>query len=311
MNKIDIDFSCLVKTIKEMEKEELFYRMKENLFKIPLATQKSLEDYFEKFDYWGSLNIEKKDFDFLRQRANSIYEHIDDLVWFYQRLKDYRSKYVLFSIISNALYFDFRNLKNCTEYAYGHYFDLDIYPQAKNEVFVDIGSYTGDTVLEFINWYGDESYKKIYCFEITPSIIELSKNNLKKFKNIEFCNCAVGSCEGKTFINPSNIDPSANQTGKSGEKEIEVKTLDNLVKEKITSIKMDIEGGEKEAIKGAKKHIKNDSPLLMIAVYHKHNDIWEIPKMIEEINSNYDFYLRYNGGCIFPTETTLICKVKD
>ena len=71
------------------------------------------------------------------------------------------------------------------------------------------------------------------------------------------------------------------------------------------------EGGEKEAIKGAKKHIKNDSPLLMIAVYHKHNDIWEIPKMIEEINSNYDFYLRYNGGCIFPTETTLICKVKD
>ena len=311
MNKIDIEFSALIKTVKEMEKDELFHLIKNNFFKIPIFTQRSLEDYFKKFDYWGSLDIDKGEFDVFKQKATSLHKNVEKYIWLYQKLGDYRSKYVLYSIISNAIYFDFSNLQKCTENAFKHYFDLDIYPQAQDEVFVDVGSYTGDSVLDFVDCYGDRSYKEIYCFEITKSVIEQSKTNLVRLKNVRFIQKALGSEKGQTFLRCSQVDPSANQTSSDGDERVEVTTLDEEVQEKISMIKMDIEGGEKDALKGAKRHIKNDSPCLMIAVYHKHDDIWQIPKMIYNMNKGYDFYLRYNGGPIFPTETTLICKQKD
>ena len=73
---------------------------------------------------------------------------------------------------------------------------------------------------------------------------------------------------------------------------------------------MDIEGGERLAIEGMKNHIKNGSPKLLIAVYHNNTDLFEIPKLIEKYNDNYDFHLRYYGGCIYPTEICLICLPK-
>lgn len=71
-------------------------------------------------------------------------------------------------------------------------------------------------------------------------------------------------------------------------------------------IKMDIEGSEVKAIDGAKNHIIDDHPKLLISVYHNHEDIWKIPRMIEEICSGYTFYLRFYGSNIFPTEIVLI-----
>ena len=58
------------------------------------------------------------------------------------------------------------------------------------------------------------------------------------------------------------------------------------------------------------KHIKNDSPTLLISIYHGFNDLIRIPKLINSINKNYNFYLRYYGGNIFPTEIVFICKKK-
>ena len=71
-------------------------------------------------------------------------------------------------------------------------------------------------------------------------------------------------------------------------------------------IKMDIEGSEKKALIGSKNHIMNETPKLLISVYHGHNDLVEIPRLIKEINHNYNFYLRYYGNHIFPTEIVLI-----
>ena len=83
-------------------------------------------------------------------------------------------------------------------------------------------------------------------------------------------------------------------------------TLDEEIKEKITILKMDIEGGEQKALRGATEHIKNDHPKLLISVYHNVRDIFEIPNMIEQIDSSYQFYLRNYGGGVYPTEIVLI-----
>lgn len=66
---------------------------------------------------------------------------------------------------------------------------------------------------------------------------------------------------------------------------------------------MDIEGSEQKAIIGAKKHIQNEHPKLLISVYHNHEDLWKIPKMINEITPNYNFYLRYYENNIFQLKS--------
>ena len=74
---------------------------------------------------------------------------------------------------------------------------------------------------------------------------------------------------------------------------------------------MDIEGSEQKALLGSYKHIVNDKPKLLISVYHNHEDIWKIPRIIEDMTPDtYNFYLRSYGGNVFPTEIVLIALPK-
>ena len=52
---------------------------------------------------------------------------------------------------------------------------------------------------------------------------------------------------------------------------------------------MDIEGSEKKALIGARKHIESDKPNMMISIYHKIEDIIEIPRLLLEMNPEYRF----------------------
>lgn len=74
---------------------------------------------------------------------------------------------------------------------------------------------------------------------------------------------------------------------------IEVKSLDETVYDKKpTFIKMDIEGSEQEALKGCRRIISDFCPKLAICVYHKPDDLYEIPALIKGMNSDYRLYLR-------------------
>lgn len=65
---------------------------------------------------------------------------------------------------------------------------------------------------------------------------------------------------------------------------------------------MDIEGDELKALFGSQKHIINDTPKLLISVYHKNNHLWQIPLLINSYNNNYNYYLRCYGNYLYPTE---------
>ena len=78
---------------------------------------------------------------------------------------------------------------------------------------------------------------------------------------------------------------------------------DVLYKEKVSFIKMDIEGSELAALKGCKKIITRNNPKLAICVYHKSEDLIEIPKFILSINPNYKLFLRNYAPS--ATETVL------
>lgn len=311
MNKIDREFYHLVDILKHSTREQLLFQMKENFKLIPEETQKSIEDYFKKFNYWGKLDMANNEYEELENKADSFINHLEDYVWLYEKLNDYRSKKILLAIMRNWYQYDFGTLNETIEKMYPDYFDLDIVKCDKNEVVVDLGAYIGDTVLSYLDIYGEECYKKIYCYEITEETFHFLKSNLEKYPNIECYKKAVGNRCETLFISESNVDASANTVEDRGDNSIEAVTIDEDVKEPITLIKMDIEGFEQKALLGCTNHIKKENPKLLISVYHNHEDIWKIPRMIEEMNPNYDFYLRNHGGPIFPTEITLLAIPKD
>lgn len=306
MNYIDDYFKQLVNHLKKKTKEEIYGDMVYQYKRLNQNIKNSLENYFEKFPYWGSLNESKEDFEHMRLIADSLKDHLDDFIHLYSKLGDYRSKLVLYSIMSNWYQYDFKMLNRSIEKSYGHYFDLDLIEPNSEEVIVDLGAYTGDTILDYIYTYGENKYQKIYAYDITEESLIKLKKNVSRYPNIIVKKRAITDKTGITYIKKSEVDNSANMTMDHGDDEVLETTLDDEVKEKITMIKMDIEGGEQKALRGAEEHIKKEHPKLLISVYHNVRDIFEIPKMIEQMDSSYQFYLRNHGGGVYPTEIVLI-----
>lgn len=64
------------------------------------------------------------------------------------------------------------------------YFDIEMFSDCENDVFVDGGSFDGETAKEFA-YIKNGKYKKIYCFEPTKSSFNQTVENLKNFENVE------------------------------------------------------------------------------------------------------------------------------
>ena len=89
--------------------------------------------------------------------------------------------------------------------------------------------------------------------------------------------------------------------------ECTILSIDQLVADKgiehVDFIKMDIEGSELDALKGAEKTIRRFRPKLAICIYHKPDDYITIPKYISELQLGYSFYIDHH--MIFLNETVL------
>ena len=161
----------------------------------------------------------------------------------------------------------------------------------KYEICVDAGAYNGDTALEMLEKC--KNIKKIYALE--PDI-----RNYKKL-----CN---------TFINESRVIPynaaswnkettlefnaegnrNSNTFSTNPKKTIAVNaaTIDSICNNTADYIKYDVEGSEKNALQGSVNTIKNCSPDLLVSVYHRNEDLFEIPLLINDMNPKYKLFLR-------------------
>jgi len=149
------------------------------------------------------------------------------------------------------------------------------------------------------------TYKHIYCYEIAQDNFKSLEKNLKNVPNIELRKKAAGSAPGTMYVS-CHKDLSASHVSDSGETAIEVVSIDDDITEPVTFIKMDVEGAEKDAILGCKSQIQKNHPRLAICTYHGYDDIYLIPRMIDEIEPGYNFYMRYHGGDRTPTEYSLL-----
>lgn len=306
MNQIDKRFANLLQDIRLLKEKELYYRIRSAFESVSMEVKVNMMNFFSQFPYWGKIDLDHHVYEEIELKVKELKEHLKDFEDLYWHLNDYRSKKILYAILNNWVYYDFLSLSQVQEQCFDDYFDLDLIPECKNEVFVDLGAYIEDSTLSFIKNYGIDSYQKIYTYEVTPEAYQLLQKNLEPYPNIIYYLKGVGDHLGKASLLSNEESISANTLLIDEEGDTQITTLDEDIQEKITIIKADIEGFEQQMIKGARQHILKDHPKLLISVYHSNEDLWKIPQMIREIDDSYRFYLRYHGGSIYPTEITLI-----
>ncbi|MBQ7654415.1 MAG: FkbM family methyltransferase, partial [Clostridia bacterium] len=94
-----------------------------------------------------------------------------------------------------------------------------------------------------------------------------------------------------TFLNFEKAAGRQSKISSSGNRQIEVISVDSL-KEDFSFIKMDVEGSEKKALLGAEKTIRKNLPKLYVCAYHRNEDIFELPLLINSFDERYEFYFR-------------------
>lgn len=205
-------------------------------------------------------------------------------------LSDYESKMIIYDrlnycITANSKYLISMKSTNV------QYFDTDIFRLTKNEIFIDGGAFTGDTVNEFVHQTKGE-FKKIYSFEPEK---DKHKEFLKKYSNYNNIELIpFGLWRKKEVLKFHAENTGSSRLSENGNVEISVVSMDEFLEGRpVTLIKMDIEGAELDALKGAKKTIQKYKPNLAICVYHNPLDIVNIPLYIKELVPEYKIFFRH------------------
>ena len=178
------------------------------------------------------------------------------------------------------------------------YFGENLIPAVENEVYIDVGVWDGHSISRFLNFCGYK-YKKIYGLEPDPANWEKSEKWIKQnnVSNVTLVQKGAWSCNTSLAFDEDKLyGGEGSRISQNGDLQVEVTTIDELVgHEIITLIKMDIEGAELEALKGAENTIKKNKPRLMICVYHKAEDILTIPLYLKSLVPEYRFFIRHHG----------------
>lgn len=169
------------------------------------------------------------------------------------------------------------------EEIYSEYLKLN-----ENEIFMDLGAYDGDTVREFLA-ATDGKYEKIIAVEADEKNYRKLTDKTREVKNIQTHNLAVWDKKEILFFEKKKGRNS--KLSSSGKVEVQADSVDNILNgEKITVLKMDIEGSEEKALEGARNTIMAHKPKLYVCAYHRNDDMFRLPLKINEICKGYKFY---------------------
>ncbi len=159
--------------------------------------------------------------------------------------------------------------------------------------YADLGAYNGDTVRELL--------------EFAPNLelavaLEPDGRNFRKLSeyaqgedrlHLELHNVGAWDHADTLFFDGSgNRNANISQIGKKT-KEVPVDALDNILGDHaVDYVKYDVEGSERQALEGSRETIIRFAPDLLVSMYHRSEDIFELPLILHEMNPEYKLYLR-------------------
>ena len=180
--------------------------------------------------------------------------------------------------------------KYLAEGPYGYKKDSFNATVSKNDVVIDAGAWIGD-----FSAYASSKGAISYAFEPTEAVFPLLQKTVKLNKNIYPVQKGLGKTVGEVLLfhgGDDSLDNSICMAGGSTYSEkISITTIDQFVEEnkleRIDFIKADIEGAERDLLKGSTQVLKKFAPKLAICTYHLPDDPQVLEKIIMEANPNY------------------------
>ena len=187
--------------------------------------------------------------------------------------------------------------------------ELRIAPK-NGDIIIDAGACLGDTAIVFGKAAGRNG--KVFAFDPVENHLEVLRHNVGQNPDVTVEALPFGLSDVDVNCPPIKLQ-TYNPGFRSGNDIVPLRCLDSLVIEgivpKFDFLKMDIEGAELSALKGATSSIRRFQPNLAISLYHKPNDIWEIPLYIAEQFPFYNMYIEHYT--IHDEETVLYCTTKQ
>ena len=173
---------------------------------------------------------------------------------------------------------------------------------SKNESIVDLGAYDGDTIREFLHFTGGE-YRRIFAFEPDEKNFKKLSKKTEGMRALSLFN--LGAWNKKETL---HFEKKAGRSSHKSETGVPINfdSVDNVITEPVSFIKMDIEGAEKKALDGAKETIKKYKPKLYVCAYHRNEDFFALPEKILSLNPDYNIFLRHHPY-IPAWETNFYC----
>jgi FkbM family methyltransferase len=184
------------------------------------------------------------------------------------------------------------------------YFPEDVYVPIDDEVFVDCGAYDGDTIRRFLLLRGNR-WARIIALEPDPASFkrlesfvaalpdECSRRIRLERSALSYRKGSIGfAASGSVISNVSSV----------GGIRVDADTLDSLLSsETPTLIKMDLEGAEPEAIRGAHSTLSRSGPVLAACVYHRADHLWTLPLLLHDLAPEQALFIRAHSEDCWDT----------
>ena len=239
-----------------------------------------------------------------------IFEHLEELRQVREMLadedsKEYLDNVIRFKLTHNPLYLK-PNSRIVGKYIYKMSDNAFIRPREEDYI-IDGGAFVGDSVELFMKQTNGRC--NIFCFEPFAGNFEKLKELVvtkKLAEKVKIYNAALGNKSQSVSISANqSVSARANVNEEREKKNIILQQrLDDLSTEieRIDFVKLDIEGAERFALQGAENMLRKYKPQMMVSAYHKCDDLWEIPFVLNKIDPNRKIYLGHQPHAGFEPE---------
>ncbi len=235
--------------------------------------------YFEKGEFHAFFN---SDFD----RFSKVHE----------LLEDDGSKETYFRVIKAHMSGERKDFEEAFTGNDDWYLFQSLLKPTADTLYVDCGAYDGDTIRLLLR-AADQGYRSIVALEPDPAMLpRLNAISEEQGGKIEIVPKGASDKDGILKFKANGVYSAIVENCTEDDDLISISTtkLDSLLKnDRVSIIKMDIEGGEYDALNGAAEIIANHKPKLAICLYHKVEDFVRIAELLLQLVPEYKLSLRH------------------
>jgi len=164
------------------------------------------------------------------------------------------------------------------------YFPRELFALRPEDIVVDGGAFDGDTLRTL-----GPNFARAWAIEPDPA--NAARLRARVDSRVTVIEAALGAARGRTRLFAERGVASA--VSSEGNLGVLVETLDALLQgERVTFIKLDVEGSEHATLEGARCLLARSQPIVAVCIYHRPEDLWELPRFLREALPAHRLFLR-------------------